>query len=296
LRTAADYHCAAVRFFFREIIKGGVIEMRTQIYYFSGTGNSLHIAKELRKRLPGAELIPIIGAVNANEIQTKADKIGFVFPIHCLGIPMAVKNFLKNIKLESASYLFAVTSRICSSKVFSEIDGIISKQGKKLDSCFSVQMPQSYVPVFEVDNKDEIEKKEADMRKELDSIERIVNSGEKYRKPDPKEIGTYIYYLLRPIVIFIFGITKHFNLENRFYTDNNCSGCGTCSRVCLSDKIEMKKGRPAWNKNTKCLYCLACIHYCPSRAIQIKRGKTIVRGRYHHPKVSAEELSNQKSL
>ncbi len=32
--------------------------MKTEIYYFSGTGNSLFIAKEIQKRLPDAEIIP----------------------------------------------------------------------------------------------------------------------------------------------------------------------------------------------------------------------------------------------
>jgi hypothetical protein len=33
--------------------------MNAEIYYFSGTGNSLHVAKELQTRLPGARLAPI---------------------------------------------------------------------------------------------------------------------------------------------------------------------------------------------------------------------------------------------
>jgi len=38
-------------------------KMKTEIYYFSGTGNSLHVARELQKRLTGAMLIPVIGAL-----------------------------------------------------------------------------------------------------------------------------------------------------------------------------------------------------------------------------------------
>ncbi len=76
--------------------------MSTQIYYFSGT-------------------------------------VGFVFPIHCLCVPFFVKRFLRKVNLESASYLFAITSRECSAKVFSEADQVISKQNRRLDACFSVQ-------------------------------------------------------------------------------------------------------------------------------------------------------------
>ena len=33
--------------------------MNTEIYYFSGTGNSLFIAKEAQKRIPDSEILPI---------------------------------------------------------------------------------------------------------------------------------------------------------------------------------------------------------------------------------------------
>ncbi|MBN2536083.1 MAG: EFR1 family ferrodoxin [Spirochaetales bacterium] len=98
-----------------------------------------------------------------------------------------------------------------------------------------------------------------------------------------------------PILIFIYNKTRYFNLENKFYADINCTGCGICSKICLSGKIKMKDNKPTWNKKIKCIFCFACIHYCPAHAIQIKNGKTIVRGRYHHPEVSAGEIINQKN-
>jgi hypothetical protein len=54
--------------------------MCTEIYYFSGTGNSLHVAKELQKRLPDAELVPILGLVGEGSVRTRGVTVGFVFP------------------------------------------------------------------------------------------------------------------------------------------------------------------------------------------------------------------------
>jgi flavodoxin len=34
-----------------------------ELYYFSGTGNSLHVARELAARLRDASLVPIIGVL-----------------------------------------------------------------------------------------------------------------------------------------------------------------------------------------------------------------------------------------
>ena len=56
--------------------------MSTEIYYFSGTGNSLHVAKELQKRLPGSKLIPIVSFLDNDVVITKGETVGFVFPIY----------------------------------------------------------------------------------------------------------------------------------------------------------------------------------------------------------------------
>ncbi|MDD4097060.1 MAG: hypothetical protein PHP22_12560 [Oscillospiraceae bacterium] len=37
--------------------------MTTTLYYFSGTGNSLHLAKELQKRLPDTLLVSMVRAL-----------------------------------------------------------------------------------------------------------------------------------------------------------------------------------------------------------------------------------------
>ena len=62
--------------------------MGTQIYYFSGTGNSLHIAKELQNRLSDTNLISMISAIKSNKMETKVDKVGFIFPINGSFFPL----------------------------------------------------------------------------------------------------------------------------------------------------------------------------------------------------------------
>lgn len=55
---------------------------KVEIYYFTGSGNSLHVAKELQGRIPGSDLIPIVSLLNKDTIETKAETVGFIFPIH----------------------------------------------------------------------------------------------------------------------------------------------------------------------------------------------------------------------
>lgn len=85
--------------------------MTMQIYYFSGTGNSLHVARELQKIIPAAELIPIAGVLKSAELKTSADQVGLVFPCHGLTFPIPVKRFLKKVDATSANYFFAIATR-----------------------------------------------------------------------------------------------------------------------------------------------------------------------------------------
>lgn len=57
--------------------------MSAKIYWFSGTGNSLAVARALAEKLPDAELIPIAEAVN--HPPQAADVIGIVCPVYAWG-------------------------------------------------------------------------------------------------------------------------------------------------------------------------------------------------------------------
>ncbi|BDZ67069.1 hypothetical protein [Methanobacterium ferruginis] len=52
--------------------------MGTEIYYFSGTGNSLAVARDIARKMDG-KLIPIASVVNSGPIVTDTDVIGIVF-------------------------------------------------------------------------------------------------------------------------------------------------------------------------------------------------------------------------
>ena len=86
--------------------------MSTEIYYFSGTGNSLYVARELQKRITDSIIIPMVSLLNKKVIRTQGKTVGFVFPVHALTIPIAVKRFIKKTDMESSEYIFAIASRI----------------------------------------------------------------------------------------------------------------------------------------------------------------------------------------
>ncbi len=265
-----------------------------EIYYFSGTGNSLHIARELKKRIPNTTLIPIISALDLPSIETKAEIIGFVFPIQAFTFPHIVKKFLQRVDVSTSSYIFAITSRICSSKVFSDMNKLLAKKNKFLNASFSVEMPINYIPMFKIPSEQEIEEIEHNLQEKLDTIQEIIINKKVQMQKDPISLFL-VFHLIFPLITWIYQRTSFFNVEKTFYSDSKCKGCGTCERVCLSGKIRINNDKPEWKENIKCTYCYACIHYCPVQAIQIRKGKTTKNKRYHHAEINAVDIAGQKN-
>jgi flavodoxin len=54
---------------------------RIVIYYFSGTGNSLAVARDVAAGLH-ADLIPVASVMSRDRIETDAEVLGFVFPLY----------------------------------------------------------------------------------------------------------------------------------------------------------------------------------------------------------------------
>ncbi|MBD3190632.1 MAG: ferredoxin [Candidatus Heimdallarchaeota archaeon] len=267
--------------------------MSVQIYYFSGTGNSLHVAQELKRRVPNTNLVPIISALKKDQIVTEAEIVGMVFPIHAHTFPLVVKEFLQKVDFQFSSYIFALSTRLCAEKVFSDMNKILKRKGRTLDASFAVETPINYIPLFSVPTQEEVKKLELELQKRLDEIQPIItNKQTRYEKT-----GLLVALLAHTIFrvnTFLFQKTRYFGLEKAFYADDKCIGCGTCQEICLSNKINLVDKKPIWNDDIDCTFCFACISYCPVQAIQAKRKRTTKKGRYHHPAISAKDIAMQK--
>lgn len=283
--------------------------MITEIYYFSGTGNSLHVAKELQKRIPNTKLIPIVSLLDKKNIKTDAETVGFVFPIHGVTIPVPVKNFIKKLDLSSSKYFFALATRGGTiHNAFEVIDKNLSKKGKRLDSYFTITMFSSDPKLkdWEPPTSEKIKEMEIRVQNQLNAIQKIVLDKQINREKDSEGMSfshsPLINFLLEKLILFAMKYLVEFKgLNNYFYTDEKCIGCGTCEKVCPSRKIKMINKKPLWQNDVKCHFCYACLNYCPKQAVQIKttwymKSYTQKKGRYPHPYATAEDIEGQKKL
>ena len=82
--------------------------MKTIIYYFTGTGNSLAVAKKIAAALGDCELVPIASLQKTNgDIVPQADRVGIVCPVYFSGLPVMVDSFAQRLDLSAfAIHLF----------------------------------------------------------------------------------------------------------------------------------------------------------------------------------------------
>lgn len=77
---------------------------KTEIYYFSGTGNSLVVARSLSERL-GGKLIPVVPLLKKDIVETGAEVVGLVFPIYDFKAPPIIETFMKKFSKLDSKYV-----------------------------------------------------------------------------------------------------------------------------------------------------------------------------------------------
>ena len=283
--------------------------MNTELYYFSGTGNSLHVAQALQARLPESTLIPIVRMLSNDTVKTKAHTVGLVFPNFCLTLPIPVHDFLEKADFTSARYTFALCTRGGTpSEAFDYINEILARQGKQLDAQLNVTMPWNHplgkenLPATATEER--IAHLEAEMQAQLNVLARHVVAHETYLPEDTDadfEIPRWQKGLFSLIPKSLnYGLHRYMyqNLTH-FYSDSTCSECGICEKVCPSAKIVLVDKKPVWQEAVKCYGCLACINFCPQQAIQIRsrfpvQSSTENTARYHHPSITYRDIAGQR--
>lgn len=270
--------------------------MKIQVFYFSGTGNSLHVARELKQRIPEIELIPVVVTLKKDSVEVAAQMVGLVFPLHFFTIPYPVEQFIGKLNLQSVKYLFAIVTRGGSpSGVFRDVNKILSSQKKSLDAFFYIDMPNNcQCHHFETVTPEIIREVELELQQRLDHIQPIIMNNQVSLEREQRHQSFFERYFFFPIFKILSLTWGRYALNKAFYNVDKCIGCGVCKEVCPAGKITVKNGKPSWQKHIKCMFCFACINYCPVQAVQIKGFKTAALGRYHHPHINPEDICTQK--
>ncbi len=259
------------------------------VFYFSGTGNSLWVANEL-KRVFGGEIVSVAEelrnvtpTVERNGFHHKIEnreKIFFVFPVHSWGPAPLMKKYISRLNIDN--YLDQDVYAICTcgdncGNTDRIIRNALKKRNIRLKRCMSIVMPNSYILMkgFGTDDSETEQKKLAGSVDAIKEISENIRTGKDtfpYIRGNNAWLKSGIIYRL--FCRFVVGG------KQKFHVEDSCTGCGLCAGICPTGTIKMKEGAPSWG--TGCVQCTACINRCPAKAIQYGN-ITQNQGRYSHP-------------
>lgn len=262
--------------------------MKTIIYYFTGTGNSLAAAKKIAEALDYSDLVSI-SSLNetSGDIVPEAERVGIICPVYFAGLPAMVASFAARLNLSRVSYVFSVLTYGGGGEIstLAQLDDILKKKsGRGLSAGYSVLMPGNYILMYEPPTGEKQEKILTSADVKLQNI--IDEIGQCTEKPLSRSLIWSVLHTL----MYSWFISHVHNKDRKFSVSDECTSCGICVSVCPADNIELVDKKPVWKHH--CELCCGCIHICPVQAIQSGK-KTEGRARYRNPTVPLSELKRQ---
>lgn len=247
------------------------------IFYFSAEGNSKHVSERILN--PEETLISITEAVRTGtyEYQVSDDRVGIVSPTYDWTLPSIVSDFLKKLTLQVQKkpyFFYVATYGTTSGASAAMAEQILKQKGYFLDACFDVKMPDTWTPIFDLSDPEQV-------KKTLEKSEQEI--GELKQQLKDRVAGKHMS-LTTPVFTGKLGLALYNgytrNTSHLSVTDA-CIGCGLCARKCPVSAIEIRDHKPVWVKD-QCVMCLGCLHRCPKFAIQCG-AHTAKHGQYTNP-------------
>jgi NAD-dependent dihydropyrimidine dehydrogenase PreA subunit/flavodoxin len=245
-----------------------------KVFYFTGTGNSLYVAKRI-----GEEIYSIPQMIKEGRYEFEDEAIGFVYPCYGFGMAKIITNFIKKSKFK-ANYFFAImTYGAMPLSGLKQIEIAGKEAGIEFNYINEILMIDNYLPAFKME--DQLEKEESkNIEKNLNEIVEDISK----RKNKLISKGIVSNTLSKCANMYAVKMSNNYGNKN-FIVNDNCTSCKVCEKVCPANNIKVSK-KPKFLH--KCETCFACIHHCPQNSIHLKAEKGT--SRFINPNVKLKEI------
>jgi ferredoxin len=248
------------------------------VFYFTGTGNSLYVAKQLEK-FP----VSIPQAIHDADLYYKDEAIGIVCPVYGHEMPRMVKDFLKKAKFETDYFYVVLTYGHAHGGAAELAEHWLSDCGIKADYINTILMVDNFLPGFDMEEEIAINPKK-EVGKHLAVIQADINARKQFRQPVTEEDRQWHRNFLE------FSKTMPAEIwESPYQISEECIGCGICMRVCPAGCIYLENQR-AVHTDKNCQMCMACIHTCPMKAVHLRIPEKNPDSRYRNENIGLMEL------
>ena len=244
------------------------------ILYFSATGNCKYVATRL-VRSEEQEMLSIADCVQNGQYSFSDKTIGIISPTYDWGLPSIVKEFLEKASFQTEYLYYIATYGTTPGASGAMANKAI--QGREIDAYYSVQMADTWTPIFDLSTPEKVAKYTKNTEAEISGVIRGIKERNMNRCMSPHTPAFITEWIAEPIY------NSKVRRTSNFHVEDSCIGCGLCARKCPVGAIEMQDKRPVWVKD-KCVMCLGCLHRCPKFAIQYGKN-TKKHGQYTNPNV-----------
>ena len=252
------------------------------ILYFSGTGNSRHVAKRMAAELDDQllDLNERIKAEDTSPVETGEDLV-VVTPTYAWRIPRLVRDWLLKTRMAGAKRVWFVMT--CGSEIGSAAGynrALCQAKGLACMGTVQIVMPENYIALFSAPDKQEAKAIVENAKPAIRSIIDCIRNGMEFPAPRNNLYDRFMSGAVNPI--FYKKIVK----ADAFTVSDVCIGCRKCVQLCPLNNIRLDKDKPVWGAN--CTHCMACICYCPKEAIEYGK-RSVGKPRYHFEALGVTE-------
>lgn len=255
--------------------------MQVLVLYFSGTGNTEFIAERITEYLKAKNCnFDLCSVENFNPSELKFyDFLIFGFPIYAHDLPSFLKDYIKKLSLPKnrGVILYSTAGKNGgnairnSAKLFAELNFIpvFTREFKMPANDSLLAEEKNSKKVKQIINTDftKIEilnKAAAEIAEKAKYYSKKDLASENIKLPKRKLLATFI----DPTIKLTFKLLKKW-LASKFRTDEKCTLCGHCEKICPADNIVIQNEEVKFSD--KCYLCLRCVNQCPEEAIQISK-------------------------
>lgn len=246
------------------------------LFYFTATGNSLYVAKQLDD-----DRLSIAQAIHEKEKQYAADKIGVVCPVFGHEVPELVREFLLEAEFKTEYFYLILT--------YGNRHGGAAKLAREMLEDFGIQpayinvvlMVDNFLPGFDMDEQKRMDKK---VEAQIGRIREDIGNRVKFIAPvTDNDRAVHQEYLNRTA-----RMPKE-TFANIYRITDECIGCGICMKICPRKCFRVEGQKTTWNPEG-CMVCMACIHACPMTAIRMRIPEKNPKARYRNENISICEI------
>ena len=244
------------------------------ILYFSGTGNSKYVAKQIADAL-GDEIVNLNDRIKAGDtsLVETGERVIIVTPTYAWRIPRVVCDWLLKTELRGTRLAWFVMT--CGSEIGNADKYNRELCAEKAISCMGtaqIVMPENYIAMFSAPQADKARQIVAQAEPSIDRAIAAIQSNQSFA---PTRNNLYDRFMSGPVNLSVYKFLVN---ADALTVSDACIGCGQCAKRCPMNNVTLEDGKPIWGK--ACTHCMACICYCPVSAIEYGK-KSVGQPRYH---------------